>query len=59
MQKGVDGLGEFIDELGLPPAKLTQRFGRLVNQDRLSYNGLPRLVCPVLYSYGLMRKQIP
>ncbi len=29
MQKGVDGLGEFIDGLGLPPAKLTLCFSRL------------------------------
>ena len=29
MKKGVDGLGEFIDGLGLPPAKLTQCFSRL------------------------------
>ena len=29
MQKGVDGLGEFIDGLGLPPAKLPQCLSRL------------------------------
>ena len=29
MKKGVDGLGEFIDGLGLPHAKLTPCFSRL------------------------------
>ena len=29
MQKGVDGLGEFIDGLGMPPEKLSQCVSRL------------------------------